>query len=379
MWPADRLRDTVAALLALVAVTGCGGHETFAQYPGFVAWFTAHPPDARSATAHERALLRRYRPRLFVPRNAPGPLDFYADYIAHGTLDAGGRRWRDVDRARLDAHGNDPEAVFVHAPPSNAEPHPVVFGRADHAALAPFGPLTFLTWHFVFRHSGLPAELPAWQAWLATALADPADWHQLDHYTAATLVLAPDGTPLGLVLQQHNWVRAYWFGHDLTLPADGRVRLAAAARSNELYPWRGERRRHRTVRFLEADTLEWLATGKGNAPWTAVHDVTTAGNAVAYALAFPAQTDPFYRFTGRLGADRLLPGRDGPPGADYNVIPAFKDHVLQFCAFRWHADMSAERLAQLRSLLAHPDDSRAREALKAGCRDFVAARVADGQ
>lgn len=378
MQPADPgagLRDAVAALLVLVAVTGCGDAETFAQHPGFERWFDTHPPDPRSATDHERALLHRYRPRLFVPRSAPGPLDFYADYIGHGTLRAGDRRWRDVDRARLDAHASDPEAVFVHDPPAGAEPSPVAFGRVDHSTLPPFGRLTFLTWHFVFRHSGLPAELPTWQAWLATALADPADWHQLDHYTAATLVLGPGETPLGLVLQQHNWVHAYWFGRDLTLPTDGRVRLAAALRSNELYPWRGGRRRHRTVRFLEAENLEWLATGTGDAPWTAAHDVTVPGRAVAYALAFPAQTDPFYRFKGRLGADRLLPGRDGPPGADYNTIPAFKDRVLQFCAFRWRADMGDARLARLRSLLADPHDPQARTALKDSCRDFVGTRL----
>ncbi len=372
------LRAIAAVVLALAALTaGCsrGEEETFAQHPGFDQWFAAHPPDPHAASRAERELLQRYRPILRAPGSAKGPLDFYADYIAHGTLTAGGQRWSDVDRQRLEAVADDPQAVFRHEAPTQPEPQPTAFGRVHYSDIEPFGELTFLQWHFVFRYSGLPFELPLVQEAMAQMVANPYDWHQLDHYTAATLVLGPEGTPLGAILQQHNNQRAYWFGHDLARPDDGRLRLAAALRSNELYPWRGERERHRVVRFLEAGNVEWLVTGGGDAPWTASHDVTIAGEPVDYRLDYLPGTDPFYRFEGRLGERRRLPGRDGPPGADYNTIPAFQDPALQFCAFHWPEPGEQDRLSALRTLLATPRNERARRELMADCRRFIAQSI----
>lgn len=364
-------------LLLIMSLLPAGGAqaETFAQRPGFQTWFEANPPEPQPPAPAERRLLQRHRPVLRVPAAHPGLIDFYRDYIAHGTLTVGDRQWQEVDRALLARHADNPQARFTHHPPAKPDPHPVAYGRIDRARLEPFGALTFLSWHFVFRTSGLPAEMPFWQSLLARTLGDPDDWHQLDHYTAATLVLGPGQTPLGLILQQHNTVRAYWYGRDLDAPADGRPRIAAAQRSNELYPWRGGRSRHRVVRFLEADNLHWLASGNGDAPWTASHDVVTGARRVDYGVHFLPQTDPFYRFQGQLGASRLLPGRDGPPGADYNTLPAFKDRVIQFCALRWSGEPGTERLAALERLLESPDAEGPREHLLDGCRSFIQARL----
>lgn len=369
-----RPAGAAALLLALALLHGCAGGNSFPQRPGFLDWFAANPPDPEPAAADARALLQRHRPVLHLPPGAPGPIDFYRDYIAHGALAAGGREYTAVDRARLAAHADDPAAVFRHEPPAVA-PRPVAYGRVDRAELQPFGELTFLTWHFVFRHSGLPAELPAWQEALAGLLGNRDDWHQLDHYTAATLVLAPGERPLGLLLQQHNHLRGYWFGRDLELPADGRPRLAAAVRSNELYPRPPAPTRHRVVRFPTAGNIDWLVRGDGDRPWTGGHDLVRPGRPVDYALEFLPQTDPFYRFQGYLGELRLLPGRDGPPGADYKTVPGLMDRRLQFCGLRWPGGASADTLAPLRRLFADPDDAAARERLFDRCRDFIHARL----
>lgn len=370
-------RCPVAVLLVLALNTGPAAAETFAQHPGFAEWFRRHPPEPAIPDPADRAVLQRHRPVLFVPPDAPGPIDFYRDYIASGTMSVGGQRLHDISREDLAHHADDPTAIFRHIPPEH-EPRPVAYGRVDRAALPPFGELTFLTWHFVFRHSGLPAELPVWQGWLAAAFGDREDWHQLDHYTAATLALAPDGQPLALILQHHNHLRSYWLGRDITLPADGRPRLAAAVRSNELYPRSATTRHERVVRFLDADNLAWLATGEGNKPWTGSHDRIEAGRKVDYTLEFLPQTDPFYRFHGRLGENRLLPGRDGPPGADYKTLPAFMDPTLQLCGLRWPGDdRNGEDLAALRRLLADPGDPVARTRLYRRCRRFVESRLDD--
>ncbi len=364
-----------AALAALTALAGCSGDAPFSQYPGFDAWFAAHPPDPEPATRAERDLLRRYRPALYVPEGASGPLSFYDDYIGHGELRAPQGRWNAVDRSRLNAHAHEVDAVFTHEAPADPDAEPVALGRVRDGWLEPIGRLTFVQWHFVFRYSGLPADLSFWQALAAHALADPKDWHQLDHYTAATLVLGPGEEPLGVILQQHNALRSYWFGRDWPTPDDGRITLTAAERSNELYRHTGERRRHRVTQFLEADNVRWLATGAGPAPWTASHDITAGGERVDYTLRFLPGTDAFYRFQGRLGSERRLPGRSGPPGADYNALPAFKSPVDQFCLMRWHEHVSEIRLAALERVLANPDDTDAQRILRDACRDFVAQAI----
>jgi len=364
----------VPALAALLLTAGGARAETFAQYPGFDEWFAAHPPQAEIPAPADRALLRRHRPLLFVPPSAPGPIDFYRDYIAYGTLQVGGARIDDITPERLARHAQDPAAVFRHEP-GPSEPTPTAYGRVDRETLSPFGELVFLTWHFVFRVSGLPAELPAWQEALARAFGDPRDWHQLDHYTAVTLALGPGERPLALVMQHHNHLRSYWLGRDLQLPANGRPHIAAAVRSNELYPRPETTVQKRAVRFLEAGNVQWLATGSGDEPLAAGRDRVEPGERVAYRLDFLPQTDAFYRFHGRLGEKRLLPGRDGPPGADYKTLPAFMSRVLQMCAFRWPADADPGDVTDLRRLLADPGDGEARERLFDNCRAFVRGRL----
>src|SRR5690606_23178352 len=99
--------------------------------------------------------------------------------------------------------------------------HPTVYGRIDRGSLESEAgpvPLVFLTYHAVFRVSGLPAGLPAWQEGPLSLVLDLDDWHQLDHYTAATVVLDGAERPVALLLQQHNDQRSYLFGADLARP-----------------------------------------------------------------------------------------------------------------------------------------------------------------
>jgi hypothetical protein len=56
-------------------------------------------------------------------------------------------------------------------------------------------------------------------------------------------------------------------------------------------------------------------------------------------------------FQGWLGERRALPGRDGPPGADYNTLPPFKSKALQLALFYW-AEEQSDYLALLGDLFA---------------------------
>lgn len=329
---------------------------TFSQLPGFAEHFAAYPRAGARPSASDQALLARHRPRVFLPPKHPGPVSFYDDYIAQGRLIGGDGRTISgtVGQALLNTHKDDPGVTFVHAPRrapatrarASREPATaVVFGRVNRD-IAAFPQrnggieqhrFTFLSYNLVFRHSGLPAGQPFWQLWLVDLLASRHDWHQLDHYTAVTLVLDETEAPAAVMFQQHNYLRSYALGSDLELPTDGRPRVDVAIGSNELYPHRPERSVRRAAAFLGPRTVNYLVTGE-DPPGLRGDDVTHGVREVDYDLAFLAPTDAFYTFAGRLGARRRLPGRDGPPGADYNTPPAFKPPAMQLLAFYWHED-----------------------------------------
>ena len=319
--------------------------KNFSQRPGFAEYFAANPPSENPPTRAERALLERFRPRLFLPPGHEGPIRFYADYIAHGRLIGidGSVISAAVTRDILNRLRNNPYVVFEHEPPAGAAraPQPVVLGRIDRETVtfANGGKpvtmrFTFLTYHAVFRHSGLPAGMPGWQAWLIGLVAAPDDWHQLDHYTAVTVALGPDRRPAAVTFQQHNYLRTYIVGVDLDLPADGRVAVDVAVRSNELYPHRPGRVTRRAVSMMNGGSIAYLVNGSSK-PWRAADDITEGVREVDYALDFLAPADAFYTFQGYLGRVRSLPGRSGPPGADYNTVPRFKKRAAQMLAFHW--------------------------------------------
>jgi len=69
--------------------------------------------------------------------------------------------------------------------------------------------------------------------------------------------------------------------------------------------------------------------GFGARPTMAADDVTDGQNEAAYTLGFLPPDAAFYTFQGFLGERRRLPGRDGPPGADYNISPTLKPWGIQ--------------------------------------------------
>ena len=228
--------------------------------------------------------------------------------------------------------------VFTHRP-APARGLATVYGRVDRDSITLPGSraaqqYTFLTYHLVFASSGLPAGLSGWRAWALGLVGDLDDWHQLDHYTAVTVVLDPDLHPVALLLQQHNYQHTYLLGEGAALDPHGRPVVDVALRSNELYPHAEGRRIHHAVRFADAAGMDFLLTGSRR-PLASSDDVTDGEVEAGYRLEFLAPSDAFYRFAGFLGARRLLPGRDGPPGADYNTLPEFKPWSVQLFAGYW--------------------------------------------
>ena len=357
------LRARIAGILASAAViSSCTLDEVnFSQYPGFDRYLDNHAPSDNRPTARERRWLQAFRPRFYVPGTETGPISFYHDYIAEGRLyDASGDLVSPgVDRALLNEYRDDPRAVFVHDGEADGGT-PVVPARVDRDTLELPGmdePVAaiFLTYHLVFRQSGIGTGIPGWQRTLLDWVGDVRDWHQLDHYAAVTLTLVPrgdsdpaDATPADLIavaatMQQHNYMRTYLLVDDpadaehpgrIAADDDGRIAVDVAEASHALFPHAPRRREHRAVRFLDGDTAPYLLHGN-DPPWIAGGDVTDPAREVDYTLSFLPPADAFYMFRGWLGQRRRLPGRDGPPGAFYNTLPPLQPHRVQLAVFFW--------------------------------------------
>jgi hypothetical protein len=341
----DVVTERIMAVLLVLSVgfAGCSKEQTnLSQDPGFAEYFAKFPPASTPAGPAQQSLLHRHRPRFLLPPDHPGMIDFYLDYVPEGHLtDGSGRRVTGpLDRLKLNAHKGDPHAVFVHEP-SGRPGTPTVYGRVDQEDVRfeteggpVVEPFTFLTYHAVFRHSGLPAGMLAWQEWLIRRVASPDDWHQLDHYTAAILALDRGGKPVAVILHQHNHMRTYLVGRHIILPADGRMVLDVAIRSNELYPHQPGRVPHRVMGTPGASSLRYLISGEKRLLLGA-DDITEGRAETDYRLQFLPPNDAFYVFRGYLGERRRIPGRSGPPGAFYNMPSALKPRGLQLTAFYW--------------------------------------------
>lgn len=335
-------RFYLISLIATLTVAGCGKGETvesnFSQRPGFAEFYKANPRSDEIPNSEYQRLLVEYSPRLWLHNDAEGPIDFYLDYIAQGNLVGdGGELLSDaVDRTLLNQHRQSPSVVFTHVP-TGEKPQATAYGRVDHDNINGLGDVTVLTWHFVFRHSGLPGGVAGLRRFALDLVGDTKDWHQLDNYTAASLVLDQLKQPLALLLQQHNYQRSYLFGCDLAWPSDNRLALVSAIGSNELYPWQSGEQRWRSVPFMSDKGARYLITGESK-PLMSADDITNAQKQIEYQLKWLPPSDAFYSFEGYLGAKRRLPGREGPPGADFNTLPPLKAVASQVVIYNWRED-----------------------------------------
>jgi hypothetical protein len=294
------------------------------------------------------------------------PIDFYRDYIASGVLSdsSGNVMSSNVTRELLNSYRDIPDIVFKHVP-GQGSGGTVVYGRIDRVNVSfhtdngqVLKPLAFLTYHMVFRNSGMPAGIPAWQEVALGLFFDLDDWHQLDHYTAVSLIIQEhtggDISPVAVMLQQHDNLRTYLIGETIMLPDDGRVLIDIAKRSNELYPHTPGPVRHRAVYMPEPKAMRFLLTGERK-PLFAGYDVTDGTTEVDYSLEFLPPDDAFYMFKGYLGERRRVKGRDAPPGAAYNTLPQLKPLAMQLFSGYWRENNPGDIERLEKTILANGD------------------------
>ncbi len=345
-------------LVLFLLITGAAAreHGTFADYPGFSDYYGQRCDATRMPlSAGDQLLLQRFRPRFILPPKGQFPVDFYADYLSHAVLRRRDDRrivadpvtpdllasvkdssdyYLDLQRDRLRASGSDQGGRGL----AQAAPHrqAVVYARIYHQPVSfptASGSVTrhfsFLKYNLVFAISGLPARLPWGSETLLRLVGfDPEDWHELDNYVAATIVLNEQDAPVAVILAQHNHHRSFLVGKHLPLPVDQRLVFDIALRSNELYRDSAAPRpvAHRVIRW--GLNMKYLLTGQ-DPPFLKARDLTygrqAGGLDMDYQLQFLSPCDPFYTAKMMLGERRRLfghyIGRDGPPGADYYTIP----------------------------------------------------------
>lgn len=378
----------LVGILILITVSNCGGkYHTFADHPGFKEYYQDRcktPPPEPSTK--ERKLLEKYKPRFILPPGGSYPIDFYRDYLPYTVM----RSWPgkkviavNVNRGLLLKHRADRDAYLdfdtdryrsdgmdlKHEEGSaqpDSEREPVVYGRVyrervsfpDGNGRAEEHDLIFLKYNILFATSGLPAELSFWSRFLLTFTGfDRDDWHALDNFVAAHVVLDDQEVPIAVILAQHNHHRTYMIGRDWPLPEDGRPVFDVALRSNEIYPASDstEPETHRVVRW--SLYLDYLLSGE-DGPTLKGSDVTmgkrAGGSEFDYDLMIISPCDPLYTSEMLLGPPRpflgIYMGRDGPPGSDYYNVPQLLPlgNMLKFSYLR---DGDPEDIALVRDAI----------------------------
>ena len=364
-------------LVATLISVGCSKNETsFADLPGFKKYFDENKPSNELPSNADQLLLAKFKPRIFMAKGQTSFIDFYADYIAHGSLYIDDKLVsKNVTQALLNEHKDNKQSEFRHSPIKQSTT-PVIYARIHRNELTYNDknlPLTFLNYNLVFANSGLLKGLAGWQRIAMGIVGSNDDWHQLDHYVGLTVVLSEE-KPIAVTLQQHNY-QTTWLITDkntensLKLSVDQRVSVDVAMQSNELYPHSKTLKRHPGLSWVEEDSIEFLKTGK-NKPIMAGWDITHGEVEQNYTLKFLPTADAFYTFKGKLGESRKLPGRDGPPGANYVTLPPLMPLPNRMVSGYRPRQVKIERM-KIKALFGKETFSVKPEGLKAYMRDFV--------
>lgn len=327
----------------------------------------------------DRELLHRFRPRIIISPHGMLPVDFYEFYLP-GTVVRDAERNGDMleekpSRTFLKGIERDKRYYLDYTGPvapctecSNyiATGYGRIF-REEASFRLKNGtrrsmPIIILKYNFVFPFSGLPKKIGFLREALARLVADPVQWHELDIHGAVHLILNETETPLVLLLAQHNHFRSYLISRDVRRPADDRVPVCFAERSNEPYPCpAGEvpvffravgNPKH--MPYVVDGTDKPFAAGEDK-----VYGTAAGGKEIDYTLKYLPDKDPLYVSWINLGDQgRIFMSknfyRQGPPGIDFNTWPALKKYgdIMQFWYIRDNNPDDADLLRRsIRSFL----------------------------
>ncbi len=363
-WPC--LQAIFALLvLSLIYPASAGATE---WRPEFRAWLSAltypdeDPRDMGAKTTEkDKALLEKFRPRVFIAPKGEMPVDFYRFYLPNTVVrDENGSiikksptrsTLKGIERNAgwyLDFVGEDSPCKDLGCAGYMATGYGRVYRERASFRLGSGTakmPLIILKYNFAFPYSGIPAEVGTLKESLLGLFLDPARVHELDIHGAIHVILDEKQVPLILLLAQHNYFRSYVFGDDIPpLPADNRARVCFALRSNEPYPCPMGKTPAVKRAVGNPVNIGYLINGT-HRPFLSGRDIVfgPGGGArpVTYRLTFLPRKDPLYVSWIPLGAKEKILFfssyyRKGPPGMDMNTWPELKKYsdIMQFWYIR---------------------------------------------
>lgn len=294
-------------------------------------------PDAES-----RALIKAFKPSIYVSPRGLAPIDFYADYLSQCDLidEHGKVLTNKVSRTALQFYERSPHVSLkyrggVQACSENSCERIASVGYGNHffesIVLDADLEIAFhvLKYNFVFPRRGLPARLNLFQKFLASLLGDSANWAEPDIHSAIHIfVNSWDGRPQIVLLSQPNQYRTYVVGEDISWDPQNSLQICFAERSNVPYPCPvgSEPQVHKSE--LNSADLSPTLYGRGDW-WVNGEDLVYGpkGKAipVSYELAYLPQWDPLYVSWMPLGSNQarsLLGGSSewrgsGSPGMNF--------------------------------------------------------------
>lgn len=309
----------------------------------------------------DRALLKRFKPEIFVSPHGLLPVDFYRFYLPNTVV-------RDICNNRRIVR-RSPTREFLKSIERNrcyyldytGPPFPCKecsdyiatgYGRVFRE-VASFRvsdtdikeiPIVVLKYSFAFPYSGLPARLGFLKEAAVRIVADPERWHELDIHGAIHIILNRSLKPMVLLLAQHNHFRSYVIGRDINLTQDGRISICFAERSNEPYPCPEGKKPIYYRAVGNPANIPYVIDGTSKPMFSGedmVYGPYGGGEKVIYILSFLPDKDPLYVSWIPLGDRQSVPFlgefyRKGPPGMDLNTWPELKRYgdIMQFWYLR---------------------------------------------
>lgn len=325
----------------------------------------------------DRELLAAFRPRIWVAPGSFMPIDFYQTYLPQTVVK--NRQGQVIQRApsradlkRIERNYDrylDFQGEHQRCDHRCGDAQPPLYGRVLRQHLrTPEGqsvPILVLKYTAVFSSSGLPAQMSWYKSLAVSVLGDQEQWHELDIHGAIHLLLTQAQQPFALLLAQHNNFRTYVVGKELHWPADNRLAICFAQRSNEPYlcPEGPSVATERAVGHPK--NYGYVLTGQGG--WLdggrdKILGPQSGAVEVDYTLQFLPTRDPLYVAWIPLGDRLKLLGvfdnffRTGPPGINMNTFPELKAYadLAQFWYLEPGDQAMAKRLHQALADFSQP-------------------------
>ncbi len=311
----------------------------------------------KEVSESDMALLKRFKPEIFVAPDGLVPVDFYKFYLPDTVV-------RDICNNRRIVK-KSPTREFLKSIERNrcyyldytGPPFPCKecssyiatgYGRVFRE-VASFRvsdtdikeiPIIVLKYSFAFPYSGLPASLGLLREAAVRIVADPERWHELDIHGAIHIILNKALKPMVLLLAQHNHFRSYVIGRDITPSKDGRISICFAERSNEPYPCPEGKSPIYYRAIGNPAYISYVIDGSSKPVFSGqdkVYGHDSGGVRIRYRLSFLPDKDPLYVSWIPLGDRQSVPFlgefyRKGPPGMDLNTWPELKRYgdIMQF-------------------------------------------------